>query len=63
MTSNTILLAKLDHALFTHSWHFCYNSMTVNVISFKPQKGCTMIVTPYTDRFLNNSVKRFTLEV
>ena len=47
MTSNTFLINKTRLYIFTHSWLFCYKSMTVSAISFIPQKVCTMIVTLY----------------
>ena len=32
-----------------------------SAISFKPQKVCTTMVTPCTDRFSSHSFKQFTL--
>ena len=46
MASNTFLIVK-TRSYTCYIWlAFCYNSMTVGVISFKPQKICTMMVNP-----------------
>ena len=61
VASITFLLTKCDCAHFIDGWRFCYNSMTVSAISFKPQKVCTTMVTPCTDRFSSHSFKQFAL--